>query len=43
MKTAEEVRTLVDSHPVSPKFVTENVMCIKTKYEERGQSITTAL
>jgi lactam utilization protein B len=43
MKTAEEVRILVGSHPVSPKFVTEAVMYIKTKCEEKGQSITTAL
>jgi hypothetical protein len=39
---AEEVRIL-DSHPICPKFVTEAVMCIKTKYEEKGRSITTAL
>jgi hypothetical protein len=43
MKTAEKVRILVGSHPVSPKFVTEAVTCIKTKSEEKGRSITTTL
>jgi hypothetical protein len=43
MNTTEKVRNLVGSHPDSPKFVTEAVKCIKTKSEEKGQSITTAL
>jgi hypothetical protein len=42
-KTTLKVRILVGSHPVSPKFATEAVMCIKTKSEEKGQSITTTL
>lgn len=43
MKTTEKVRILVGSHPLSPKFVTEAVMWIKTKFEEKGQSNTTTL
>jgi len=43
MRTTKKVRILMGSHPVSPKFVTEAVMCIKTKSEEKGQSITATL